>query len=147
MSKYQHFVRSAKMSSNRTFMELKSHSLLLPLGPSPTSSNRTFMELKWNNKQAGSRAMVVLIVPLWNWNCSRGRCKCCPLCSSNRTFMELKCLPRQAIPTSAQRVLIVPLWNWNSRPPTASSRRTCSNRTFMELKFVIKYHSYVYNLF
>ena len=55
----------------------------------------------------------VLIVPLWNWNDRLPAC-----------FVV------------AYLVLIVPLWNWNSIVAKTIFTLECSNRTFMELKFI-----------
>ena len=75
-------------------------------------SNRTFMELKCKILRNVGRSGTVLIVPLWNWN-------------SLKRFCQFSLI----------RVLIVPLWNWNWRSPSVmQSARSCSNRTFMELK-------------
>ena len=55
-----------------------------------TSSNRTFMELKrLSEGQFGGR-VVVLIVPLWNWNIDITKRQITSTKGSNRTFMELK---------------------------------------------------------
>ncbi len=55
----------------------------------------------------------VLIAPLWNWN-----------------------EDDQAPLSGPTVVLIAPLWNWNLDAASARSWHQCSNRTFMELKFV-----------
>ena len=122
------------------------------------SSNRTFMELKFRLLDLCGYGIAVLIVPLWNWN-SDVR-KVFPLDSygsnrtfmelklllmpstnsivlrSNRTFMELKFLSMMAFLT-LYHVLIVPLWNWNMRWTYKIIVNNGSNRTFMELKFMI----------
>ena len=123
--------------------------------PSVKCSNRTFMELKYLTSKQIATGQIVLIVPLWNWNyhyrTQVGRTQC-----SNRTFMELKCA---CIDDSLFRcsvlivplwnwngddfkvnmqhfsVLIVPLWNWNFIIKLGLSPASCSNRTFMELKY------------
>ena len=77
------------------------------------SSNRTFMELKCGHVKRIKICFPVLIVPLWNWN-EYGPTTLRPhYHGSNRTFMELKSL---CTLSSLVRhwVLIVPLWNWNS---------------------------------
>ena len=98
-------------SSNRTFMELKSHNNFewsLPCW----SSNRTFMELKLQKSLLLSIGITVLIVPLWNWNVYQVKVGEQDY-GSNRTFMELKCTTRRS---------------WTQRSDS-------SNRTFMELKW------------
>ena len=55
-----------------------------------SSSNRTFMELKspsGYHQVYGS--LIVLIVPLWNWNAAEAPALI-SAAGSNRTFMELK---------------------------------------------------------
>ena len=52
--------------------------------------NRTFMELKWGTHYYKTYKILVLIVPLWNWNGYPG---------NEYTICRV--------------VLIVPLWNWN----------------------------------
>ena len=48
-------------------MELKSQNTInIPIAK--MSSNRTFMELKYFNERVGVFGEDVLIVPLWNWN-------------------------------------------------------------------------------
>ena len=78
--------------------------------------------------------MVVLIVPLWNWNVvgSAGN-KCAasvlivPLWNWNKV--------NSGRYSSLARVLIVPLWNWNYVKHAGSDTKLDgSNRTFMELK-------------
>ena len=103
---------SLENCSNRTFMELK-------LGSSLHSaarwdgSNRTFMELKLYTYKLLKISVLVLIVPLWNWNWAK-----------HLVFLYLKV------------VLIVPLWNWNEEYEFKYSAVGGSNRTFMELKYV-----------
>ena len=76
------------------------------------SFNRTFMELKCLFGAILSKLLIVLIVPLWNWN----------------TVLLLAFI-------DVFLVLIVPLWNWNSQKSLANlSYSFCFNRTFMELK-------------
>ena len=73
------------------------------------------MELKLIlEPSAGSGDIVVLIVPLWNWNRIRNE-KVIRELRSNRTFMELKfvSVPGDGVPIHG------------------------SNRTFMELKYVL----------
>ena len=62
---------------------------------------------------SGFCKQCVLIVPLWNWNLSKTNWS-------------------QAISI----VLIVPLWNWNLDAASVRFWYECSNRTFMELKWV-----------
>ena len=57
--------------------------------------------------------MVVLIVPLWNWNDPAGADPAGPDPGFNRTFMELKLWFRYKHHWDTL-VLIVPLWNWNT---------------------------------
>ena len=69
----------------------------------------------WNVllQPAGRNGPAVLIVPLWNWNDSR---------------LQLEWFK--------PGVLIVPLWNWNMRTEYPAYRITAgSNCTFMELKW------------
>ena len=53
------------------------------------SFNRTFMELKLDLQANAYGRLIVLIVPLWNWNSG---CNSATLLrvGFNRTFMELK---------------------------------------------------------
>ena len=97
--------------------------------------NRTFMELKLSlSTQFCVKPAMVLIVPLWNWNCS-SLVSCLPLPCFNRTFMELK-LRHERPPRFSPSVLIVPLWNWNHRSLRLNNKKPESfNRTFMELKY------------
>ena len=104
-------------------------------------------------------AMSVLIAPLWNWNQDDVQ-EHHPWLCSNRTFMELKLREQRISVLTMILVLIAPLWNWNSSFPsvrmspwgvliaplwnwnaTWRARRrngsSCSNRTFMELKFTL----------
>ena len=96
--------------SNRTFMELK---LLLSqlIEIRQICSNRTFMELKFIGNITELSVLIVLIVPLWNWNLG-APLQNWRLLRSNRTFMELK----------YQHLHYC--WRTTNR----------SNRTFMELK-------------
>ena len=101
--------------------------------------------------------IVVLIVPLWNWNDLTASTNALST-GFNRTFMELKCntaVTQNTIPFRFNRtfmelkfihvrirsrvvsVLIVPLWNWNIQGTTGESPCDCFNRTFMELKCCI----------
>ena len=79
-------------------------------------SNRTFMELKLPTPSFARMYLAVLIVPLWNWNVRFRR-------SMRKTL----------------NVLIVPLWNWNEEKGILDKRHSCSNRTFMELKWLIAF--------
>ena len=80
--------------------------------------------------------LLVLIVPLWNWNSFALTAFCCTGCF-NRTFMELKSYSFSGIQMFL-KVLIVPLWNWNLRLSSHSLRLGFRfNRTFMELKYLI----------
>ena len=100
--------------SNRTFMELKFH-LCVKTPQRGNCSNRTFMELKFYKAYYDRFGLVVLIVPLWNWN-------------DWKEFRE----------PIISGVLIVPLWNWNIYSGVLWICSTlCSNRTFMELKYQI----------
>ena len=54
-----------QISSNRTFMELKSRTPATREEP-PPRSNRTFMELKCESTGCTCSSTEVLIVPLWN---------------------------------------------------------------------------------
>ena len=49
-------------------MELKYDDALRAKG-SKQGFNRTFMELKSNIATSNEQQVMVLIVPLWNWNC------------------------------------------------------------------------------
>ena len=72
----------------------------------------------WNGRRRNTRGalLAVLIAPLWNWNVL--------------IFSFFSCRPP---------VLIAPLWNWNTRHWGLSvSGWTRSNRTFMELKYLLK---------
>ena len=143
-----------RLSSNRTFMELKSRLevirrfnkfvLIVPLWN--WNLNLTIVLASW---------MLVLIVPLWNWNFATLKTPVAEF-SSNRTFMELKW--HQVFGTNDKGwkvlivplwnwnfcngllsphnwlVLIVPLWNWNEPENSAGVTPESSNRTFMELK-------------
>ena len=110
---YAKFASFEPLCSNRTFMELKL--VLFALSHSAfKGSNRTFMELKYCRRTYSPLLVLVLIVPLWNWN-------------------SLACSSTPHPPP----VLIVPLWNWNKAAYTNWCRIIkCSNRTFMELKFL-----------
>ena len=55
----------SEVSSNRTFMELKS-ALPYVSYADIESSNRTFMELKFETTLQETNQLPVLIVPLWN---------------------------------------------------------------------------------
>ena len=57
------------------------------------------------------KKLLVLIVPLWNWNAAQKQ-RYLDAGSFNRTFMELKYVWGN-MPLSNLTVLIVPLWNWN----------------------------------
>ena len=57
--------------------------------------------------------MLVLIVPLWNWNKRSIAWTDTAVFSSNRTFMELKYEGAIKERGFNEKVLIVPLWNWN----------------------------------
>ena len=54
------------------------------------SSNRTFMELKFQSSNRLALSLLVLIVPLWNWNVLAYGKDGKGIECSNRTFMELK---------------------------------------------------------
>ena len=71
------------------------------------------MELKLGALGRPGDEMVVLIVPLWNWNNETFKLGYNGFSRSNRTFMELKLLS---------------LWKY-------TIEIVCSNRTFMELKY------------
>ena len=79
-----------KISSNRTYMELKHPDMIL-LILSMTSSNRTYMELKLGMQPHLFARLNVLIVPLWNWNIFTKNIDDYSI-GSNRTFMELTVL-------------------------------------------------------
>ena len=97
--------------SNRTFMELK-RGVIGICGVTFLSSNRTFMELKLALWLCVDCRDIVLIAPLWNWNCFQEFYLLFLSHCSNRTFMELK-----------------------HREITRNNRiNNSSNRTFMELK-------------
>ena len=110
-------------SSNRTFMELKSHGLcwwchrplvlIVPLW-------------NWNvvNQDCTLCHILVLIVPLWNWNSAGGGVGTSSAGGSNRTFMELK-LALSSCCWFCSLVLIVPLWNWNTLTKSLSEWRQC----------------------
>ena len=76
-------------SFNRTFMELK-YGWTSSYQSWNGSFNRTFMELKWIFWSEITYLLIVLIVPLWNWN-----------------------MPSFSRYRKLNPVLIVPLWNWN----------------------------------
>ena len=103
-------VEATATSLNRTFMELKRELRIFNLSLA-ACLNRTFMELKLIGSVLDADGVMVLIVPLWNWN------------SNPRNEALLKNL-----------VLIVPLWNWNSARMQKSGTGPRLNRTFMELK-------------
>ena len=69
------------------------------------------MELKYSNRFKKMLPLLVLIVPLWNWN--------------YHSYQKNR---------SRYRVLIVPLWNWNLVEEAVIIKVLRSNRTFMELK-------------
>ena len=113
------------------------------------------MELKCSINGSGRTTIVVLIVPLWNWNVD-GSCGNKASFCFNRTFMELKYSSKKmawslqgsfnrtfmelkyvsAFGWSSQSsVLIVPLWNWNFHLASKNPALGCFNRTFMELKW------------
>ena len=73
---------------NCTFMELKSEESEL-LIVATKSFNCTFMELKYTASERSETLILVLIVPLWNWN-SEGLVRGNYFDGSNCTFMELK---------------------------------------------------------
>ena len=77
-------------------------------------SNCTFMELKYVTPIVFNSLLMVLIVPLWNWN-----------------------KYRHNLASSAESVLIVPLWNWNDIVEHMQVQQNCSNCTFMELKYEV----------
>ena len=134
---------SALVSSNCTFMELKSASRWRP-----TTRQLVLIVPLWNwnplPRWTCCWLLAVLIVPLWNWNINTAR-KTSGIKGSNCTFMELKyahywlwshLIPvlivplwnwnrnRQWIALSCAMVLIVPLWNWNKK----SNRCQCGRR-------------------
>ena len=115
------------------------------------------MELKFTLTANGNLMMLVLIVPLWNWNCRVLYVHLKSFCCSNCTFMELKwCILimlklkvrvlivplwnwnwlRLIMLLKQVCVLIVPLWNWNKLACTIIEVLISSNCTFMELKWV-----------
>ena len=98
-------------SFNRTFMELK-YVLCLSFWKWCVRFNRTFMELKLWMQFLTLLGMMVLIVPLWNWNKEWGK-NVLFSWGFNRTFMELKLSIRSL--TLSQNISF--------------------NRTFMELKY------------
>ena len=108
-----YYILAASVSSNRTFMELKCQKWQ-EKHCYTDGSNRTFMELKSVMPLSDTPQARVLIAPLWNWN-----------------YTGEVWVP------SLPRVLIAPLWNWNSSDNLIRTGGTCSNRTFMELKFII----------
>ena len=122
------------MSSNRTFMELKSKEWR-KRNREKYRSNRTFMELKLLSDNVVTYLFMVLIVPLWNWNILGlvrtqrfNSVLIVPLWNWNKTDRTGNDV--------RQPVLIVPLWNWNRNQRSEGISRLGSNRTFMELKFV-----------
>ena len=118
---------------NRTFMELKSCCSYCSSIAS-TCFNRTFMELKSVLNPFWTVVLLVLIVPLWNWNYEH-LVSLYEYFGFNRTFMELKY--RQKVGANLFcAVLIVPLWNWNKLAAAEIPLALCFNRTFMELKFI-----------
>ena len=142
------------LCSNRTFMELKS-----PYCRFLITSEGVLIVPLWNWNSSTSLAAedycTVLIVPLWNWNwvlpvpfiisrssnrtfmelkSSRRHQDSASQDSSNRTFMELKSGTKRSKRIRSE-VLIVPLWNWNLDATKVTSLLSCSNRTFMELKW------------
>ena len=81
---------------------------------------------------------LVLIEPLWNWNCGRrlttttsNKVLIEPLWNWNR-FCKYFC-------PFCSLVLIEPLWNWNSLREKNYNSIVSINRTFMELKQVNGY--------
>ena len=91
------------------------------------------MELKSRPHGGRKGGIYVLIVPLWNWNCScydylqvLTYVLIVPLWNWNRKSEERR--------PQGVRVLIVPLWNWNVVLTATYRVLSCSNRTFMELK-------------
>ena len=91
------------------------------------------MELKYSSGLIFGASILVLIVPLWNWNsrpfawqCEQCEVLIVPLWNWNRVkhlFYDLR-----------EMVLIVPLWNWNRLTVGDGFVLLRSNRTFMELK-------------
>ena len=93
------------------------------------------MELKSRIYISVRCSCLVLIAPLWNWNCistpeQDGNAAC-----SNRTFMELKFDKIAVAHLLTGAVLIAPLWNWNTTLHSTYWKIRSSNRTFMELKW------------
>ena len=77
-------------------------------------SNRTFMELKYAFAKFDFLITVTPIAPLWNWNYDA------------RTHKAY-----------TRTTPIAPLWNWNKVLPCFTIFSYNSNRTFMELKYII----------
>ena len=90
------------------------------------------MELKFLKSMLLLLHVLVLIVPLWNWN-SELKDWSDALKGFNCTFMELK-LSRVHGQDEGLRVLIVPLWNWNAARARWTWAEGGFNCTFMELK-------------
>ena len=99
---------------NCTFMELKS-------GCNHSSISKLIVLIvplwNWNDKDTKEPVWIesVLIVPLWNWNKDTIADNKTTIHRFNCTFMELKC--RSSIDWRYIKlcVLIVPLWNWNMK--------------------------------
>ena len=104
---------------------------------SADSSNRTFMELKFGHRLRATWAKTVLIAPLWNWNqcgqimyVSFSLVLIAPLWNWNIWLLSWK--------STLATVLIAPLWNWNMLYVICYLNKfKCSNRTFMELKYLV----------
>ena len=78
---------------------------------------------------------IVQIVPLWNWNGlsswtkqGKSSVQIVPLWNWNNFLFNKE--------GAKYLVQIVPLWNWNTPGTRKEMQPTCSNCTFMELKYI-----------
>ena len=96
---------------NCTVVELKRRTIKICYS-SMRSINCTVVELKQRFGNGSAFLIIVLIVPLWNWNTVVQSYRT-EKYSINCTVVELKPLWEMLIIISQGKVLIVPLWNWN----------------------------------
>ena len=102
-----------------------------------TGSNRTLLELKSGTTNNIAANPIVPIVPYWNWNKARqSEIRQTGAFQSYLTGIEIKDI---RIGGGNGIVPIVPYWNLNilwyvQRPHTG-----CSNRTLLELKYIVSY--------
>ena len=124
---------SSRICINCTVVELKHWSQ----GSEETSIIVLIVPLwNWNTFEVKVLRFVydVLIVPLWNWNDWRGRFRWFGH-GINCTVVELKLSEASTGPSPVILVLIVPLWNWNLfLTLTYNNEHLRINCTVVELK-------------